>query len=245
MRWYSIRVSFSVEKVWKDSESEVFSVKSAYDILRGKEEEENLRWYNFFWRIKALPSIHVTTWRVIENKITTKVNLERRGIVVESNLCFLCGVKEESTSHLCFGCRVSWLVWNLCYAWLGVSLVNLLTVVSHFTQFNLLDVSKFVNLVTGNISIAMVCEIWRHRNNCIFKGGVIDHSKIFSLAQLKVWSWISVKVSLVDFSFSDWCLESLVYMHLIKSYCWFIRVDPWCLWGVIAFVATFCGRLFS
>jgi len=32
----------------------------------------------------------------------------------------------------------------------------------------------------------MVSEIWSHRNRIIFKGGVLDYSEIFSLAQLKV-----------------------------------------------------------
>jgi len=43
----------------------------------GEGGEENLRFYNSFWRIKALPSAHVTTWKVIENRVATKVDLER------------------------------------------------------------------------------------------------------------------------------------------------------------------------
>jgi len=35
-------------------------------------------------------------------------------------------------------------------------------------------------------------------NNCLFKGGVVDHSKVFSLAQVKVCSWISSKIQLVS-----------------------------------------------
>jgi len=72
----------------------------------GEGREENLRFYNSFWQIKALPSAHVTTWRVIENRVATKVYLERRGIKIENNICSLCGLSEESTNHLFFGCRV-------------------------------------------------------------------------------------------------------------------------------------------
>ena len=87
--------------VWKGCESADFSVKSVYGLLRGEETEDCLRMYNFFWRIKTLPSAHVTSWRVIENMIATKVNLVRRGVKVESNFCYLCRVLEESTSHIC------------------------------------------------------------------------------------------------------------------------------------------------
>jgi len=31
--------------------------------------------YEEFWRIKAQPSMHLTTWRVLEDKIASKRNL--------------------------------------------------------------------------------------------------------------------------------------------------------------------------
>jgi len=46
-----------------------------------------------------LPSALVTVWRVMENKIAIRVNLERRGVVVEN---LVCGKVEESSSHHCF-----------------------------------------------------------------------------------------------------------------------------------------------
>ena len=53
---------------------------------------------------------------------------------------------------------------------------------SHFEHFKILDASISVNLIMGNVWIALVSEIWRHKNNCLFKGGVVDHSEVFSLA---------------------------------------------------------------
>jgi len=81
-----------------------------------------------------------------------------------------------------FGCKVSWLVCKLCCEWLEVCSIDPFTPVSHFTQFRLLDESTSVNLIMGNIRIAVVSEIWRHKNDCTFKGRVIDHSEFFSLA---------------------------------------------------------------
>jgi len=96
---------------------------------------------------------------MFENKIATKVNLERRRVQVESNLCCLCRVSEELTSHLFFGCKVAWLAWNIGYAWLGVSSINLLSPGSHFEQFKILDATTSVNIVLGNVWIALVSEI--------------------------------------------------------------------------------------
>ena len=44
---------------------------------------------------------------VLENKLAIKVNLERRGVELESILCCLCGVNEETTNQLFFGYRIA------------------------------------------------------------------------------------------------------------------------------------------
>ena len=125
---------------------------------------------------------------MIENNVVCSVNLEIRGIKVESNLCWLCKRSEESTNHLFCECRVAWLIWNLCYDCLGVRSVDFMDPESHFEHFKILDAPTSVNLIMNNVWIALVSEIWRHMNNCLFKGGVVDHTEVFSLAQVKVWS---------------------------------------------------------
>jgi len=109
-------LDFEDKWVCKDGDCAEYSVNSTYGFLKGVLEEESLSLYNFFWKIKALPSTHITAWKVLVNKIATKVNLvARRGIMVDIMVCCFCREKEETTSHLSFECRVVWLVWNLCY----------------------------------------------------------------------------------------------------------------------------------
>ena len=60
--------------------------------------------------------------------------------------------------------------------------VDLIISGSHFERFKILNALNSVNLTIGNILIALVSKIWRHMNNCLFKGGVVDHPEVFSLA---------------------------------------------------------------
>ena len=83
---------------------------------------------------------------------------------VESNTCVLCGLEEESCSHLFFKCRLAWLVWSQCYAWLGLASVNHSNLHVHFQQFRLCNASESVNAVWGTIWIAVVSEVWSLRN---------------------------------------------------------------------------------
>ena len=87
----------------------------------------------------------------MENKVACKVNLERRGIGIESNLCCLCRRYEESTNNLFCECRVAWLIWNLCYDWLGVRSIDFMDPRSHFEHFKILDAPTSVNLIMGNL----------------------------------------------------------------------------------------------
>jgi len=66
--------------VWNYGDSIDYFVSSAYSFLRGEEEGEAKQLHSSFWMIKVLPSAHVTAWKVLENKLATKANLERHGV---------------------------------------------------------------------------------------------------------------------------------------------------------------------
>ena len=154
-------------------------------------------------------------WRVLQNKIATRVNLERRGMLVESSLCCLCGKEEESYRHLFFECNFAWRVWCYCFKWLRVSFVSHNDPMSNFAQFRMNTSSASINEVWNTNWIGVVGKIWIHINSVIFNNGVADTSEVCSLMQTKVWSWISTKSRAASVSFSSWCLEPLVCMHMI------------------------------
>jgi len=130
-------------RVWKAGKDNGFLVKSA--LLRGPVEGKSV--FVFFWKTTALPSAHIIAWRVLINSIATKANLERRGILVDTNLCSFCRMTVESTKHMFFYCRIAWLVWNQCYTWLGIASVDHVVPTAHFLHFNLLNAPVHVNIV--------------------------------------------------------------------------------------------------
>jgi len=128
----------------------------------------------------------MTWWRMLGNKIATKVNLLKRGVAVRNGLGSFCREKKEEYFHLFFDCRISWFMWYLCYAWLGITTIVHFHAYSHLLQFRLCNALESVNIVLDNIWIAMVSEIWHHINKIVFNERILDFSEIFSLAQLKV-----------------------------------------------------------
>ena len=92
--------------LWRDIKSIELFVKAVYNILLGEEFAVYEDLFAKFWKLNTLPSAQMTTWRVLSNKIVTKDNLLRRGISLVCECCPLCGVEEETISHLFFGCRI-------------------------------------------------------------------------------------------------------------------------------------------
>ena len=124
------------------------------------------------------------------------------------------GDEEEKINHLFFKCKIAWLMWSICYYWLGMLSVNHYNVKTHLSLFKMPMKSKSVNRVYMGDSNRG--KIWKHRNNCIFKSGKVDHVEVFTLAQLKVWACITSKEHLADFSYSEWCMDQCC-MSCLKS----------------------------
>ena len=47
----------------------------------------------------------------------------------------MCGIEEGSINNLFFICKIVWLIWGMCFNWLGMSTVNHYDIKSHFMHF--------------------------------------------------------------------------------------------------------------
>jgi len=80
--------------------------------------------------------VSVFAWRLFCDRLPTKDNLYRRRIIQEDVQLrvFGCGM-IESAYHIFLHCDVFDQVWHVVHHWLGVSLVNPLTISEHYLQF--------------------------------------------------------------------------------------------------------------
>jgi hypothetical protein len=85
------------------------------------------RWvFETIWKSPAPLKVTAFSWQAFLDRISTKTNLFRRGVVreVEATGCSLCGVGVETSIHLLLHCNVASAVWYRICKWLGFSLVN-------------------------------------------------------------------------------------------------------------------------
>ncbi|XP_058726229.1 uncharacterized protein LOC131597556 [Vicia villosa] len=113
---------------WAKSSSGSFTVKSCYEFfkkfLSGQPmESDKVKALNFLWKFKVPPKILCFAWRFLLNRLATRDQLVRRGVLEEGidSSCALCGFGEESLSHLFFLCKVSVRIWRRVFMWLDLS----------------------------------------------------------------------------------------------------------------------------
>jgi len=75
-------------------------------------------------------------WRVLLDRLPTKVNLEYRGVDLSCNLCLLCNKEVESIQHLLITCEVAQ-DWIKCDRWVELTLVRVNDIANHFCSFHL------------------------------------------------------------------------------------------------------------
>jgi len=91
---------------------------------------------NLVWHPQVPQKVSIVVWRLLKDRLLTKINLQRCGIAqVTDTMCVSgCG-KDESASHLFLHCHVFGSIWQHIRSWIGVTGVDTDNVSDHLHQF--------------------------------------------------------------------------------------------------------------
>ncbi|GJW85689.1 (E)-beta-ocimene synthase, chloroplastic-like protein [Tanacetum coccineum] len=74
-----------------------------------------------FWN-KFVPSkVNILSWRIGQKRLSTRLNLDHRGIDLDSLLCPCCNEDQESELHLFGACEVASSLWEAVFSWWGLT----------------------------------------------------------------------------------------------------------------------------
>jgi len=82
-------------------------VKSAYNRLVKHDTGGVLKVFEILWNLKVMPSAKFFVWRALSDRLATKQNFQRRGVILGDILCVFCGKEEETCSHILVSCEES------------------------------------------------------------------------------------------------------------------------------------------
>lgn len=116
---------------WRPGEDGVCTVNSCYKLLEGlwlvDGDLNGLEKvvFGYLWKSRATSKVLAFVWDTLLNRITTRVNLAARGVLVEdsSRSCVLCGVRDEMEVHLFLHCEEVQRVWKKLMSWLHCNFI--------------------------------------------------------------------------------------------------------------------------
>ncbi|MCH96537.1 LINE-1 reverse transcriptase like, partial [Trifolium medium] len=104
--------------IWRPNVDEGFSVKSLYVFLdqllkpRNMVTQSEVFAFRSIWKSAVPSKVSALAWQVFLNRLPTKDNLYRRGIIrLTEGGCPLCGGVVETTNHLFLHCEFAAAVW--------------------------------------------------------------------------------------------------------------------------------------
>ena len=146
---------------------------------------DNIRWN------KSVPfKINIHSWRLSNNRLPTRINLDARGIDLHSVRCPICDEDVETSQHLFIDCIVASRLWSMIANWWGIDdfpkdLPNLIT------WGDTANLQQSLKVCFDAVIQTTLWVIWRFRNRICFdakpprKDTLVDEIKILSHLWIK------------------------------------------------------------
>ncbi|KAJ3694274.1 hypothetical protein LUZ60_009754 [Juncus effusus] len=133
----------------------------------------NVVW-QIVWKTSGiLPKVRVFAWRLLSNALPSAFNLHKRINEINPN-CEICNDSIENLSHLIFSCPRARVIWFH-------------SPLSLFSQVNPNNLLLYFASVLPNLNIhllqlffALIWEIWKSRNDIIFRGKNVNYAVIIN-----------------------------------------------------------------
>lgn len=179
---------------WRLEGNGGFTVKSMYKKLELSVGEssvsvEDRRVFTHIWRSSAPSKVIAFSWKLLHDRIPTRVNLRHRQALPPEMLvcCVLCEGIPETTNHLFIRCTFAMDVWRGVWRWLDVLLEIPQNVFLLWEGWNEVVVNNRIHKGFRLIWHAVVWSLWRMRNDRIFKISICGVEEV--VEAVKVLSW--------------------------------------------------------
>ena len=177
--------------VWKPEPSGQYSAKTDYDMLWGDAVQgEDVADFAQLWKLRIPSKAAVFVWRLRQDRLSTKANLNRRQVEIQDQTCPFCKSTVEDTTHLFFHCSKIIPLWWETTSWVNISTVFPLHQRQHFAQ-HMIDGVKGICVSRWRVWwVALTWSVWQMKNNIIFSNGTFNGNKLMEDATFLFWTWL-------------------------------------------------------
>ncbi|GAU31822.1 hypothetical protein TSUD_58230 [Trifolium subterraneum] len=192
---------------WQPDPDEGYTVRGAYQLLTSQVPSTLDDADKLIWHTHVPLKVSILAWRLLRDRLPTRVNLATRGILAPAAHFCVSGCGEaESAHHLFISCSTFGSLWTLLCSWIGIAPVHSTSIRDHFVQFTCAAGGartrrSFMQLIW----LVCVWIVWTERNHRLYRGS--ENSSIQMLDKIKILSfwWLkSTSVTLTSNYHSWW-----------------------------------------
>jgi hypothetical protein len=200
---------------WLPDPDGVFSVKSCYLHLSKELFDESeidgslIQVLEHIWSSPAPSKIIAFSWQLLHNRIPTRDNLMRCGIIRDANLsdCVVCEGVRESSTHLFLHCQYAAQIWGEIFKWLGVILVMPDSLQCFFEYFSGFARSNKARKGFHLVWHTALWLIWKVRNDVIFNNVAKNALECAEDIKVLSWKWSAHKLKISPCLYYEWCWD--------------------------------------
>ncbi|GJY27461.1 RNA-directed DNA polymerase, eukaryota [Tanacetum coccineum] len=175
--------------IWTGDGDGIYSVKCGRKLI--DKGTLCLDTYATRWLKEMSTKVNIFIWRMLLNKLPTRMNLMNRGITVQSNQCGICDTRDETVIHLMLHCDLARDVWALVGRWWTLHFPSVLTIRELMswvddTRLHILA-KKVLHVVVGTTA----WSIWNFRNRNVFQEEKPKKALLFYSIVSTSFFWLS------------------------------------------------------
>ncbi|KAL8487693.1 hypothetical protein ACS0TY_024134 [Phlomoides rotata] len=95
-------------------------------------EDVDVKTLEQIWKSHATGKSIILAWKVLQDRLATKVNLARRNVDLRNDRCVRCDECREDSEHMFLVWPFATETWTKIYAWFGITSVLHSLIAAHF-----------------------------------------------------------------------------------------------------------------
>ncbi|XP_076941489.1 uncharacterized protein LOC143611066 [Bidens hawaiensis] len=185
------------------SEDGMFSVSAAKKLIIDSRQYDPF--LKFKWDGWMPIKCNVLAWRAEQDRIPTKIALNKRGMGLSEDSCPFCELHQESANHIFIGCIFAAEIWDRIAVWCRLDPIFVFEVRDILVLAKCLKKPKLNKRVAHCIVVTALWSMWNARNEMIFQDKEAKAYEVVSKIKSCSYFWIQNRSRFKSIEWSDWC----------------------------------------